>query len=515
MKKWIVTLFCITAFALTLNAAGKKDGWKLGSQCWTWRSYTFFETVDILDSMGVKYIEVFSTQKLGGGFDGKIGPGMNAEAQKKVLETVKAKGMKIINFGVTAASRKNFEWAKSMGIETIVSEPNEKDIEGIDKLCKEFNIKVAIHNHPKSSHYWNPDTVLRVCEGRSNMIGACADTGHWARSGLKPIDCIKKLKGRIISLHIKDLNEFGVRKAYDVPWGTGVCDLDAVLKELKAQGFKGVFSMEYEKNDADLKENAKKSVEWFRAWPDGENKTDGISCYPTTMTKDIADVWKNTEVTKDNKWSSEKKPATATDKEIEKLKKAALNKKGFSPLFKDDLSNAIVGKGAWMLKDGVLSKKGRGDIWAKKKYGNFILDMEFKCATDTNSGVFLRCRTTGAWWAKSAGIEVQILQQENKNGKHNCGGIFDCLAPKKRAIKKAGEWNHYTIIAKDNRIVVILNGEEVTDMDMNLWTQARKNPDGTPHKYPVIYKNHDRSGLLGFQDHGNPISFRNVMITEL
>src|SRR5690606_14641597 len=98
----------------------------------------------------------------------------------------------------------------------------------------------AIHNHPKPSHYWNPDQVLAAISGASPRVGACADIGHWVRSGLDPIECLKKLEGHIIEFHMKDLNEKGVEEAHDVPWGTGVSNIAGVMKEMKRQGFKGV-----------------------------------------------------------------------------------------------------------------------------------------------------------------------------------------------------------------------------------------------------------------------------------
>ena len=82
---------------------------------------------------------------------------------------------------------------------------------------------------------------------RDARIGACADTGHWVRSGLTPVECCRILKGRIISSHLKDLNEKSPQ-AHDVPFGTGVSDIPAVLDELKAQGFAGNISLEYEHN---------------------------------------------------------------------------------------------------------------------------------------------------------------------------------------------------------------------------------------------------------------------------
>ena len=112
----------------------------------------------------------------------------------------------------------------------------------LDRLCKEYKINLAIHNHPQPSHYALPESVLAVCEGHSTRIGSCADTGHWYRSGRNPIEGLQSLKGRIISLHFKDLNT----EKKDVPWGTGVLNAKGMLDELKRQDFKGVFSIEYE-----------------------------------------------------------------------------------------------------------------------------------------------------------------------------------------------------------------------------------------------------------------------------
>ncbi|HPV37818.1 MAG TPA: TIM barrel protein, partial [Candidatus Hydrogenedentes bacterium] len=108
---------------------------------------------------------------------------------------------------------------------------------------------VAVHNHPNPSFYWNPDTVLEFVKDRTKRVGACADTGHWPRSGVDPLEALKKLEGRIITFHFKDLNEFGKREAHDVPWGTGVCNVEALMKEIQRQGLKNiVFSIEYEHN---------------------------------------------------------------------------------------------------------------------------------------------------------------------------------------------------------------------------------------------------------------------------
>ena len=92
----------------------------------------------------------------------------------------------------------------------LVAEPPTNALDIVEKLCIEYNIKVAIHDHPKGhSIYWNPEAVLAAIKGRTPLMGACADVGHWVRSGLDPVECLKKLDGHIIALHFKDLNKYG------------------------------------------------------------------------------------------------------------------------------------------------------------------------------------------------------------------------------------------------------------------------------------------------------------------
>jgi len=160
-----------------------------------------------------------------------------------------------VNYGVVgipkdeAEARKLFEFAKTMGLYAITTESVDA-LDTIEKLVKEYDIKVAIHNHPKQANnpnykVWDPKYVLAMVKDRDARIGSCADTGHWLRSGLKPVECLRILKGRVISSHMKDLKEMAP-EAHDVPFGTGVADIPAILTELKAQHFAGNISLEYE-----------------------------------------------------------------------------------------------------------------------------------------------------------------------------------------------------------------------------------------------------------------------------
>lgn len=250
-----------------------KLGWKLSCQGYTFgrNDVTFFDTLDILQSVGVRYVELSLDQKLSKDLDVTAGPDMPDKALAAMQAKMKETGIQATGFGMVhftkneAENRKLFEWCKKMGMQTMIAEPDPNDRElwaMLDKLCAEYEVNVAVHNHPKPSTYWNPDTVLKAIEGCSKRIGSCSDTGHWARSGLKPVECLKKLAGRVIQLHFKDLTKEG--GWHDVPWGTGECDFRGMLAELKRQGFKGVFTIEYEHGSGeDLKTNVAKCVQAF------------------------------------------------------------------------------------------------------------------------------------------------------------------------------------------------------------------------------------------------------------
>jgi len=263
-----LALPCLAADA----AAGKRDdsaaeklGFKLSLQCWTLRRLTLFEAIDKAAGLGIKYLEMYPDQRLKPGSNVTITSNMSEEVCNEIKKKLAdAGGLKVVAFGVDAVptdengARKTFEWAKKMGIEVLVTEtvPNEVH----DKLCTEYNIKMALHNHPES---WPPDKVLAACKDRCKLIGGCPDTGHWMRANHAPIDTLKKMEGRIMHLHFKDLDQSG-SKGNDVPWGTGTGDAKGMMQELKRQGYQGYFSIEYERgNLADLAKSLPLCVEFF------------------------------------------------------------------------------------------------------------------------------------------------------------------------------------------------------------------------------------------------------------
>ncbi|HEY5915172.1 MAG TPA: sugar phosphate isomerase/epimerase family protein [Verrucomicrobiae bacterium] len=234
----------------------KVGGFAIGTIVYTFDRFSLFEALEKTAECGGTVVELSAKTSLS-----KEEPSVpfDYHASPEIIQKVKAKlaqcKLKAVNYAVIpfpadeAEGRKVFEFAKAMGIRAITTESPEL-IDRLDKLVKEFDIMIAFHDHPRhpndpSYRMWDPNYILSLIKDRDARIGACADTGHWLRSGLKPVECLRILKGRIVSSHLKDLKEMGLQ-AHDVPFGTGVADMPAILEELKAQGFEGNLSIEYE-----------------------------------------------------------------------------------------------------------------------------------------------------------------------------------------------------------------------------------------------------------------------------
>jgi len=196
--------------------------------------------------------------------------------------------------------------------------------------------------------------------------------------------------------------------------------------------------------------------------------------------------------------------------------------KEWKPLFKPDLSNALDKSGVWSFDNEVLTASKDACIFTKEEYANFEIDLEFKNEKGTNSGVIVYCTNRKKWIPNS--VEIQISDDnyyKKKDWAPNwmCGGIFGHLPPKEHLVKDAGEWNHMNIRCEGQHIVVRLNGKVSADMDMSLWTDGKKNPDGSeiPSWLPTPFAELPTKGYIGFQGkHGEAnIYFRNIRIAEL
>ena len=293
VKRIIMTTSLLTlsaALALLMPASAQNQspaaqlGWTLAVHSYTFQKFSIFEAIDKTAAIGITHMSISGSVNLPDA-NGKIIKsstiGLSSNDAAAIAARMKAKGLDptFVNMGVVkpgineAESRKIFEGAKRLGIRVLVAEPethgNMEELgpvmDVVEKLAKEFNIQVAIHNHPgPKNFYWNPDTVAAAVKGRSPLLGACADVGHWVRSGLDPVACLKKLEGRVITLHFKDLNEPGP-KAHDVPWGTGISNAKGMLAELQRQKFRGAICVEYEYHWENSAPEIAQSAAWFNA----------------------------------------------------------------------------------------------------------------------------------------------------------------------------------------------------------------------------------------------------------
>lgn len=209
--------------------------------------------------------------------------------------------------------------------------------------------------------------------------------------------------------------------------------------------------------------------------------------------------------------------------QVAKKKKGAAghpNTAKWESLFNADLSNSVKPDGVWTInEEGVMTASKDEAIWSKIDYEKFILDLEFKTESGTNSGVIVYCTDTKNWIPNS--VEVQIADDYAEKWASapdtwHCGGIFGHLAPSKTAVKKPGEWNRMTIKCVGQKISVMLNGVRVSNMDMSLWKSATKNPDGSeiPSWLNKPFASIPTKGKIGLQGkHADAtIWFRNVKV---
>lgn len=267
-------LYILVLLVLPLSVAGKtkaeKLGWKLAVQTWTFHNTDLCTTIDKTVELGVKCLEVFPGQRLGGKWGDKLFDyNLDAATCKELRKYAASKGVRIVGTGVFVPGKpeewqREFAFAKTMKLEYISCEPAPEDWDLVESLARKTGIKVSVHNHPKPSAYWNPMNLLKAINGRSRLAGSCADVGHWLRCGLMPVECMRVLDGRIVSLHFKDIVDGGDPEAmHDTVWGEGIIKMPSLLRELKRQKFKGWFAIEYEYNWDNSMPEIKKSIENF------------------------------------------------------------------------------------------------------------------------------------------------------------------------------------------------------------------------------------------------------------
>ncbi|MEW6356860.1 MAG: ThuA domain-containing protein [Planctomycetota bacterium] len=251
--------------------AQEKLGWRLGIEAYTFHKFTFFEAVDKTTELGLPYIGGLCFQKASKEIPKNFDLNLTDDELKQIRLKLDSSGITLLTYyigripGDEAGCRKVFEFGRKIGIETFMSEPLPEALDTIEKFCDEYGINVAIHNHDKkgSPIYWRPEGVLEVCQGRSKRIGACCDLGYWMRSGINPIEAIRTLKDRVMTLQMHDLHEL-TAQGHDVPWGTGVGRTEEFLREIHRLGITPtMFGLEYSYNWLASMPEIAQTIEFF------------------------------------------------------------------------------------------------------------------------------------------------------------------------------------------------------------------------------------------------------------
>lgn len=238
------------------------ESFDVGVAAYSFRKVTAFEAIEKTQACGGNVIEFFLWQKLSPEHPDVI---LNQDLSEGDLAALKAK---LQACGVRAVSayfnnavfqdpaqtetklRKVFAFAQKLGLRGLTGEPPVEQLDLVEKMVKETGLRFCFHNHPKNPakpeyKNWDPVYLSGLMANRDPRMGFSLDTGHIGRSGLDAVETVKLLKGRVLSVHLKDVKE-ATRESIDVPYGQGICNIAGILAELKKQGFSGHAVVEYE-----------------------------------------------------------------------------------------------------------------------------------------------------------------------------------------------------------------------------------------------------------------------------
>jgi sugar phosphate isomerase/epimerase len=241
----MASLSAFNAAVASAEIEAEPWGIKLGIATYSLRMFDRATAIDKLKMFGVKYVSIKDVHM-------KIGE--PAEATKAARAEFDAAGLVVtsggnvdMTKGVTVEDlRKQFEYAKAAGLPMMVCAPTHENIKNVETLVKEYNIRIAIHNHgPEDKHFPTPQSVLDVVRKLDKRCGLCMDIGHSARTGVDVVKTIADAGDRLFDMHVKDLKDLKVKESQcDI--GDGKMPFPAIYRQLKKMGYTGCVNMEYE-----------------------------------------------------------------------------------------------------------------------------------------------------------------------------------------------------------------------------------------------------------------------------
>jgi inosose dehydratase len=233
----------------------------VGMAGYTFLNFNVEQTIAMMKRTGVSFLSIK---------DFHLPLNSNADKIAEVKQQFNAGGITIYAAGVIYMKSKEevdraFAYAKNLGVDLIVGVPTVELLPYTEEKVKQYNIRVAIHNHgPEDKLYPSPSNVITHIEKMDKRMGLCLDIGHSLRAGTDPAKAVKDYGSRIFDLHIKDLKS-NAKDAKATELGRGVIDLPALVKALNKAKFAGKCSIEFEMDMKDPLPGIAESVGYFHA----------------------------------------------------------------------------------------------------------------------------------------------------------------------------------------------------------------------------------------------------------
>ncbi len=244
-------------------------GWQVSIQGWTYRRFPLFKALENAAEVGLRCIEIRTNLSLDEKRPGmKADENMPADARKELKTRLTENGLSVPTVftdfdGKQDQAKRVFGFWKDFGTNVLTAEPpmSRACIDMLEKLCEEYRMRLALHNHQRErSQYWSPEIVLEACKDRGPYVGATCDGGQWARSGLDPVECLRKLKGRIFNFHLKDILTRGELFCRNTVIGEGQGACAASLRELHLLKYKGTITIDFEHDTPALQKDMARNI---------------------------------------------------------------------------------------------------------------------------------------------------------------------------------------------------------------------------------------------------------------
>jgi inosose dehydratase len=267
LKTGALTVASIPSITLAPIAATQKaDPWlglRVGVATYSLRELPIEAAIQAVKQVGLKYVSIKNVKN-------HIDLSHTVEERKKRAQLFKDAGITALSVGNVSMKndeadiRRAFEFARDIGVSTMVCAPDKNSVPILDKMVKEFNIRLAIHNHgPEDKQFPSPYDVMQAVDKYDKRIGLCIDVGHTARAGVDPAESIIKCRARLYDLHLKDISALGDRNT-PIEVGRGILNTKSILAALVNIKYRGLVGFEYEKDSKNPVPGLTESVDYVK-----------------------------------------------------------------------------------------------------------------------------------------------------------------------------------------------------------------------------------------------------------